>query len=46
MGEDGNTGQVLTLLYPNLISWTVHQNLGESSFLKASLSSSASRDYA
>ena len=33
MGEEGNTGQALTLLFPNHIPWTAHQNLGSILFL-------------
>lgn len=38
MEEEGNAGQVLPPLSPNLIPWTVHQNF-ETPPLKASLSS-------
>lgn len=34
MGEEGNTGRVLSLLYPNLIPWAIYQNLETPSFLK------------
>ena len=34
IGAEGNTGQALTLLFPNHIPWTAHQNHGGVLFLK------------
>lgn len=33
-GGEGNTGQGLPPLYPDLIPWTTHHNLQTPSFLK------------
>ena len=33
MGEEGNTGQALTLIFPNHCPWTAHQKLGSILFL-------------